>query len=106
MKMPRVEMPAPETKKPFWDQTRLTGVKICFDAGHAHLAGSVPEALEIVRDFVATTHLHDNRGEHDDHLLPYEGSGDWSATLAALPAEAPMVLEFKEPASAAGSGAI
>ena len=31
-----------------------------------------------------TTHLHDNRGERDDHLLPYEGTIDWSATLAAL----------------------
>ena len=62
-----------------------------------------PEALEIVRDFVVTTHLHDNRGERDDHLLPYEGTIDWSATLAALPAEAPIVLELKEPAVAAGS---
>src|SRR5260221_11132529 len=106
MKMPRVEMPAPETKKPFWDQTRLTSVKICFDAGHAHLAGSVPEALEIVRDFVATTHLHDNRGEHDDHLLPYEGSVDWSATLPALPAEARMAFELKEPAAARAAGGL
>jgi hypothetical protein len=35
--------------------------------------------------------------------LPYEGTIDWSATLAALPAETPMVLELKEPAVAAGS---
>ena len=61
------------------------------------------KAPEIVRDFVATTHLHDNRGERDDHLLPYEGTIDWSATLAALPPEAPIVLELKEPAVAAGS---
>ncbi len=52
---------------------------------------------------VATTHLHDNRGERDDHLLPYEGTIDWNATLAALPPEAPIVLELKEPAAAAGS---
>ena len=61
------------------------------------------EALESVRGMVATTHVHDNRGERDDHLLPYEGTIDWSATLAALPAETPMVLELKEPAAAAGS---
>ena len=97
------EMATPANLKNFLEQTRLTSVKICFDAGHAHLAGGVPEALENVRDFVATMHLHDNRGEHDDHLLPYKGSVDWSATLAALPAEAPMVLELKEPAAAAGS---
>ena len=62
-----------------------------------------PAALETVRDFVVTTHIHDNRGERDDHLLPYEGTIDWSATLAALPPEAPIVLELKEPAAAAGS---
>jgi len=59
--------------------------------------------LEIVRDFVMTTHIHDNRGERDDHLLPYEGTIDWSATLAAMPHETPIVLELKEPAVAAGS---
>ncbi len=52
---------------------------------------------------MSTTHIHDNRGERDDHLLPYEGTIDWSATLAALPPEAPIVLELKEPAVTAGS---
>jgi len=97
------EMATPANLKHFLEQTRLTTVKICFDAGHAHLEGGVPEALEAVRDFVATTHIHDNRGERDDHLLPYEGTIDWSATLAALPSETPLVLELKEPAAAAGS---
>jgi sugar phosphate isomerase/epimerase len=97
------EMATPANLKNFLEQTRLTSVKICFDTGHAHLEGGVPEALEIVRDFVVTTHIHDNRGERDDHLLPYEGTIDWSATLSALPPEAPIVLELKEPAVAAGS---
>lgn len=97
------EMATPANLKNFLEQTRLTSVKLCFDAGHAHLEGGVSEALEMVRDVVATTHIHDNRGERDDHLLPYEGTIDWSATLAALPAETPMVLELKEPAVAAGS---
>src|SRR6202049_1543229 len=97
------EMATPVNLKNFLEQTRLSNVKICFDSGHAHLEGGVPEALEIVRDYVATTHLHDNRGERDDHLLPYEGTIDWSATLAALPPDAPMVRKWKEPAAAAGS---
>jgi sugar phosphate isomerase/epimerase len=97
------EMATPLNLKNFLEQTRLTSVKICFDAGHAHLDGGVPEALDMVRHFVATTHLHDNRGERDDHLLPYEGTIDWNAALAALPPEAPIVLELKEPAATAGS---
>ena len=96
-------MATPQNLKNFLEQTRLTSVKICFDAGHAHLEGGVTEALTIVRDLVATTHLHDNRGERDDHLLPYEGTIDWSDALAALPPDSPLTLELKEPAVAAGS---
>jgi sugar phosphate isomerase/epimerase len=97
------EMATPANLKSFLEQTRLTSVKLCFDSGHAHLdGGGVPAQLEIVRDFVATTHLHDNHGERDEHLLPYEGTIDWSAAFAALPPEAPIVLELKEPAAAAG----
>jgi sugar phosphate isomerase/epimerase len=97
------EMATPLNLKNFLEQTRLTSVKICLDTGHAHLEGGVPAALEIVRDFVVSTHVHDNRGERDDHLLPYEGTIDWSATLAALSSETPVVMELKEPAVAAGS---
>ena len=97
------EMATPVNLKNFLEQTRLTSVKICFDAGHAHLEGGVTEGLEAVREFAATAHVHDNRGERDDHLLPYEGTIDWGAALAALPPEAPLVLELKEPAAAAGS---
>jgi sugar phosphate isomerase/epimerase len=97
------EMATPVNLKNFLAETRLTSVKICFDAGHAHLEGGAPAALEIVRDYVATAHIHDNRGERDDHLLPYEGTIDWSATLAALPPQTPLVLELKEPAAAVGS---
>ena len=98
------EMATPVNLKNFLEQTRLTSVKMCFDSGHAHLeSGDAAAQLETVRDFVVTTHLHDNHGERDEHLLPYEGTIDWSATLSALPPEAPMVLELKEPAVAVGS---
>lgn len=98
------EMATPLNLKNFLEQTRLTSVKMCFDSGHAHLeGGDVAGQLETVRDFIVTTHLHDNHGERDEHLLPYEGTIDWDATLAALPKEAPAVLELKEPAAAAGS---
>ena len=101
------EMATPANLKTFLERTRLSSVRLCFDAGHAHLeGGGVPAQLEIVRDLVATTHLHDNRGERDDHLLPYEGDIDWSSAIAALPSEVPFVLELKEPAAAAGSGEV
>jgi sugar phosphate isomerase/epimerase len=97
------EMATPANLKIFLEQTRLTNVKLCFDTGHAHLEGGVVEALEPVRELVITTHVHDNRGVHDDHLLPYEGAIDWNAVLPALPTDVPVVIELKEPAMAAGS---
>jgi sugar phosphate isomerase/epimerase len=97
------EMATPVNLKAFLDRTRLTGVKLCFDTGHANIEGGLAEALESVRDAVVTTHVHDNRGERDDHLLPYDGTIDWDVTLPALPPEAPLVLELKEPAVAVGS---
>jgi len=97
------EMASPANLKNFLDQTRLTNVKLCFDTGHAHLEGGVVAGLETIRDLVVTTHVHDNRGERDDHLLPYEGTIDWNAALPALPTDVPFVFEPKEPAAAAGS---
>ena len=28
-----------------------------------------------------TTHVHDNDGRHDDHLIPYAGTIDWDAAM-------------------------
>src|ERR1700676_1000079 len=97
------EMATPANLKNFLEQTRLTNVKVCFDTGHAHIEGGVLPALETARDLVATTHIHNNHGDRDEHLLPYEGTIDWDASLAAMPPDLPMVLELKEPAIAAGS---
>jgi sugar phosphate isomerase/epimerase len=57
---------------------------ICLDVGHAHLMGGTAEAAESLAGYVITTHLHDNRGRTDDHLVPFAGTIDWSATLSAL----------------------
>ncbi len=97
------EMASPANLKHFLEQTRLTNVKLCFDTGHAHLESGVAAGLEAIRDLVVTTHIHDNRGERDDHVLPYEGTIDWNGALAALPTDVPFVFELKEPAAAASS---
>ncbi|MDE3181319.1 MAG: sugar phosphate isomerase/epimerase [Acidobacteriota bacterium] len=67
----------------FIQYTRLE-VKVCFDAGHAHLSGGVLPALEMLKPHVAALHLHDNRKDADDHLLPFEGSIDWPETVPEL----------------------
>ncbi len=98
------EMATPANLKNFLEQTRLANVKLCFDAGHAHMEGGVLPGLETVRELVATTHIHDNHGDRDEHLPPFKGTIDWTETLGALPRELPLVIELKEPAVAASSG--
>ena len=57
---------------------------ICMDVGHARLMGGVVDAIETCSGHLLTTHLHDNRGRNDDHLVPGQGVVDWDATLLAF----------------------
>jgi sugar phosphate isomerase/epimerase len=65
-------------------ESDLEGVGICLDFGHAHLDGDVIDAVETVSEHLIATHVHDNRGRADDHLLPFDGTIDWAATLLAV----------------------
>ena len=50
---------------------------LCYDTSHDNL---VTTRLRIFRKYghrLLTTHLSDNRGVHDDHMLPGEGSYPW-----------------------------
>jgi sugar phosphate isomerase/epimerase len=99
------EMGDPAYLRTFVDETRLAGLRFNFDIGHAHLA-ELPEDERIeksfapLRELVASVHLHDNHGDKDEHLPPYDGSIDWPAaikTLKSAPqANLPIVLELKE----------
>jgi len=57
---------------------------ICMDVGRARLMGDVVDAIETCSGHLLTTHLHDNRGRTDDHLVPGQGVVDWDAALLAF----------------------
>jgi sugar phosphate isomerase/epimerase len=57
---------------------------ICMDVGHAHILGDTAEAIETTSEYLVTTHIHDNQGRSDDHLVPFQGSIDWAATIMAF----------------------
>lgn len=57
---------------------------VCLDVGHAHMMGGAPEAAEALAGHVITTHIHDNNGRSDDHLVPFAGTLDWPAVLTSL----------------------
>jgi sugar phosphate isomerase/epimerase len=56
-------------------------VGVCLDYGHAHLMGDLGEAIEALSGHLWTTHVHDNGGRRDDHLVPFSGSIDWDAAM-------------------------
>ena len=64
-------------------EDQLDGVDagICLDYGHAHLMGDLGEAIEAVSGYLWTTHVHDNGGRRDDHLVPFAGTIDWDAAI-------------------------
>jgi sugar phosphate isomerase/epimerase len=74
----------------------------CFDIGHWRLFGKVPQAewLAAIASKLLHLHLHDNRGQGDDHLPIGEGSIDFAPLLALL-AERPeppsITLEAHDP---------
>ena len=59
-------------------------VGICLDFGHAHLMGDVADAVETVAEHLIATHVHDNRGREDEHLVPYLGTIDWNLALVTM----------------------
>jgi sugar phosphate isomerase/epimerase len=54
------------------------------DFGHAFLGGDVPDAIETAAEHLIATHVHDNHGRADDHLVPYQGSIDWDSALVTM----------------------
>jgi sugar phosphate isomerase/epimerase len=80
-----------------------TAVGICLDFGHAHMDGDLLDAIETVSEHFVTTHVHDNRGRADDHLVPFEGTIDWPGALTAVQKvgyEGPLMLEIAPHGSA------
>jgi sugar phosphate isomerase/epimerase len=57
---------------------------ICMDVGHAHLLGDTTDAIETASEYLVTTHIHDNRRQSDDHLVPFQGNINWAATVMAF----------------------
>jgi sugar phosphate isomerase/epimerase len=73
-------------------------VGVCFDTGHAHLEGGVAPALETLKDYIRSTHVHDNKQDRDTHLVPGDGTIDWNLTMELLrscPQVAPVLLELE-----------
>jgi len=93
------ELSTPDKLVDFIHAAHFDDVGVCFDLGHAHMAGSVSEAFEILKSHICSTHVHDNKKDKDSHLWPGEGSIDWKQAVELLrcaPNAPPLLLEVEE----------
>jgi sugar phosphate isomerase/epimerase len=92
------DLSTPEGLVELLHTARFIDIGVCFDVGHAHLSLGVAHAFETLKDLIRTTHVHDNKGERDEHLWPGTGTVDWKeasallSTASHLPA---LVLEIE-----------
>jgi sugar phosphate isomerase/epimerase len=84
------ELSTPERLVHFIQYTRLD-IKVCFDTGHAHMATGVGPAFETLKEYIASTHVHDNHKLKDDHMMPFDGEIDWEQTIRDFRASNPQL---------------
>jgi sugar phosphate isomerase/epimerase len=69
------------------------------DTGHANLYGVLYELIESFPKKLFFTHLHDNNGNRDEHLVPGNGVIDWRRLLSCFKAVdymGPFNFELRE----------
>lgn len=77
-------------------------VRICLDVGHVNAISAVPveEWIRQLGPWIGHFHLHNNDGEHDQHLPLLEGTLDMEKTLdqidAYCPEDATFTIESRE----------
>ena len=56
----------------------------CFDVGHAYCCGYKPDILKSCAVSPMSLHIQDNDGSGDGHLIPGDGTIDWTLFLTTL----------------------
>ena len=63
---------------------RSDALGLCLDSGHAHCAEGTLAALACMGPHIVTTHLHDNDGTADQHVIPGSGTIAWREFLPEM----------------------
>ena len=72
----------------------------CYDSGHWNACKDKSDEFDLFARFghrLMALHLNDNHGVADDHLLPFNGTVDWPATMQKIAQtgyQGPTALEF------------
>src|ERR1700683_5419688 len=54
------ELSTPEKLMEFIQGAHFEDVGVCFDVGHAHMMGDIPQAFDTLKNLIRSTHIHDN----------------------------------------------
>ncbi len=76
----------PQVLKRLLEKINSPHLGYCLDAGHGNLFSREPLAdwVEVLGSRLVEIHLHDNRGEADDHLPLGQGSIDFASLFSLL----------------------
>jgi sugar phosphate isomerase/epimerase len=89
----------PESLKMLLEEIDSPCFRFCFDMGHQHVFSRTPVGpwMEALGSYLAEVHLHDNRGEMDDHLPVGEGTADFDLFFKLLTASGMTPIYTLEP---------
>jgi sugar phosphate isomerase/epimerase len=65
-------------------ELRASHIGLCLDTGHANIMADVASEARATGGLLRTTHVHDNDGQRDIHLLPGLGTIRWPEFSEAL----------------------
>ena len=91
------------------DADEIVGHGVCLDVGHAHMMANAIDAVETLGGHLVTTHIHDNARKRDDHLVPFQGTINWSALVMAMEKvgyDGVWMFEIGAPAQGADAGQV
>src|SRR5581483_1680042 len=92
------ELATPDRLVEFINVSHFDDMGVCFDFGHAHMMSDVPQAFEILKPYIHSTHVHDNNKDRDAHSCPGKGSINWKEAMELLrsaPQVPPALLEIE-----------
>lgn len=67
-----------------FENIKSDNIGLCYDAGHCHAHFDDEFNYEFFKNKVFAVHLHDNHGELDEHLLPFDGTINWENVMRKL----------------------
>lgn len=76
----------PELLRDVLDAVGAPNVTACLDVGHAHCFSRTTATrwVEVLGNRIGYVHIHNNHGESDEHLEPFEGTLDVADVLLAI----------------------